>query len=304
MLNNLRFEPHLSQRMSGTRAIKNAKRLQKVAPHVMPPDEPAGGFGSVIPYSILAQLHRPERRLALMRNPRLAELLGNIEFPASGNTAVDPLFSGTLYFAHVLFTIQDQNNAVFSVSGADVQTAIDYAIAATMPISEYVSQYGPNSLGVAVNAIDFAVTLPTASYNDAQLQGWVNQIVSDNALPSNACIVVLNPISVINTDGNPNVGIGGYHSLASIPYLFVNVFGQNLTIDDGSNAYAQILSHEIAEMTVDPLVDGRNPEVCDGCGPNCQTVYLDYFDNIGAYIQTTQSVPPPFAYAFFINAIV
>ena len=292
------------QRVSATRAIKNAKYLQRVAPHLMPRDEPAGGFGSVIPLSVLAQLHQPERRAALKRNPRFAALLGDVDLPESGNTAVDALFNGVLYFAHILFTIQNQNNAVLSVSAADVQTAIDYAQAAAVPISEYAAQYGPNSIGVATSAIDFAVTLPTASYNDAQLQGWVNQFVSNNGLPSNACVVVLNPISVINTDGDPNKGIGGYHSLASVPYLFVNVFGQNLTVDDASNSYAQILSHEIAEMTVDPLVDGRNPEVCDGCGPNCQTVYLDYFDARGAYIQTSQAFPPPFAYAFFINAIV
>jgi hypothetical protein len=44
-------------------------------------------------------------------------------------------------------------------------------------------------------------------------------------------VAILNPISVTNTDGDPNKGIGGYHGLASVPYLFVNVFGQNLTVD-------------------------------------------------------------------------
>jgi hypothetical protein len=57
-------------------------------------------------------------------------------------------------------------------------------------------------------------------------------------------------------------------------------------------------------MTVDPEANNSNPEVCDPCGPNCQTVWLDYFGGAGnAYIQTSQSLPPGFAYTFFINAI-
>ncbi|AUT75864.1 hypothetical protein C2L64_47165 [Paraburkholderia hospita] len=298
------FQPPSSVRVSATRALKNARHLQKIAPHVMPRKEPTGGFGSIIPIRILAQLHRPDRRAALMRNPRLAAMIGPSEFPESGNTAVDALFSGVLSFAHILFTIQDQNNAVLEVSSADVQTAIDYALKASVPISEYATQYGPNSIGVSSDPIDFAVTLPTALYNDAQLQGWVNQFVSDNGLPSNACVVILNPTSIVNTDADPAQGIGGYHGLANVPYCFVNTFGQNLTIDDRGNLYAQVLSHEIAEMAVDPRVDGQNPEVCDACGPNCQTVYLDYFDERGAYMQTSQALPPAFAYSFFINAIV
>jgi hypothetical protein len=290
-------------RISATRALKNAKYLQHVAPHIMPPVEPPGGFGTVIAMPVLAQLHRPESRAVLMRNPRLARLLKGLELPASGNTAVDPLFSGLLFFAQIQFTIQDQNNAVLSVSAADVQTAIQYATLASVPISEYAAQYGPNSIGIAQNAITFSTVLPSATYNDAQLQGWVNQIVSQNNLPQSCCVVVLSPTSLINTSGDWTQGIGGYHGLASVPYIFGNVFGQNLTVQDANNVYAQILSHEIAEMVVDPLVDNRNPEVCDPCGPNCQAVYLDFFDNIGAYIQTVQNFPPPFLYNFFINAI-
>ena len=66
-----------------------------------------------------------------------------------------------------------------------------------------------------------------------------------------------------------------------------------------------MLSHEIAEMTVDPNVDGSNPEVCDPCGPNCASTYLNYFDAQGNYFTTSQAaVPPPFDYNFYINGIV
>lgn len=43
-----------------TRAIKNARYLQKVAPDIMPEIEPAEGFGSVISLQLLAQLHGPD----------------------------------------------------------------------------------------------------------------------------------------------------------------------------------------------------------------------------------------------------
>ena len=49
-----------------------------------------------------------------------------------------------------------------------------------------------------------------------------------------------------------------------------------------------------------------NPEVCDPCGPNCVSTYLDYFDNAGNYITTSQTPPynVTFAYNFYINGIV
>jgi hypothetical protein len=57
-------------------------------------------------------------------------------------------------------------------------------------------------------------------------------------------------------------------------------------------------------MVVDPTVDFVNPEVCDPCGPNCQTVFIDYFDANSIYLGTSQAFPAPFSYTFFINGIV
>jgi hypothetical protein len=268
----------------------------------MPQIEPGAGFGSIIPIKVLAQLHRPESRAASGLDPALAKQLKAVIFPDIGMSG-DPLFRGTIYFARIQFTIQSQNNAILEVSAADVNTAIQYATQAAAPVAAYASQYGTNSLAVHQAALAFSVTLASPSYNDAQLQSWVNTIASANGLASNACVVVLNPLNLTNTTGDRAAGIGGYHGNANIPYIFVNLFGQNLTVADEAFSYAQILSHEMAEMVVDPLVDGKNPEVCDGCGPNCQSVYLDYFGSSG-YIQTTQAFPPTFTYGFYINAIV
>ena len=136
------------------------------------------------------------------------------------------------------------------------------------------------------------------------LQGWVNTIVTQNNLPTNSsCIVVLNPLNITNTLAQAQ-NWAGYHQRANVPYIFSYVFGQNLTIDDRQNAYAQILSHEIAEMTVDPLANVVNPEVCDACAGNCRNLWNDFFDNDNRFIDGSQNVPPPFGYAFFINSII
>jgi hypothetical protein len=57
----------------------------------------------------------------------------------------------------------------------------------------------------------------------------------------------------------------GYHHFANVPYIFSYAYGQNLTVSDTGHAYAYPLSHEIAEMIVDPAADYSNPEVCDPC---------------------------------------
>ncbi len=289
-------------RISVTRALKNARYLQKVAPHIMPASEPPKGFGSVIPLKVLAQLHRKELRAGLA--PHITEQLKDIEFPDVSNLSGDPLFNGTLYFAQIKFTVQDQGNAVIEVSAADLDTAIAYAADAAAPISAYARQYGANAISVHSAILSYSVTVPSASYNGTQLDSWIDAIATANGLSSNACIVVLNPQNMTNTSGNRAAGVGGYHTISSVPYIFVNLFGQNLTVKDEAFAYAQILSHEIAEMVVDPLVDNKNPEVCDGCGPNCQNVFLDYFDSAGRYIKTAQGWPANAAYSFYINAIV
>ena len=40
-----------------TRAIKNAKHIQRIASHIIPREEPLEGFSSIIPYEVLARIH-------------------------------------------------------------------------------------------------------------------------------------------------------------------------------------------------------------------------------------------------------
>lgn len=228
----------------------------------------------------------------------------NAILPAKGNTAVDPLFSGTLFFVKAEFTIQSNNNAVISISDQDLAIAVQYATQAAGPISQYADQYGPNGVAVSPGVVPFAVTLGNPTYSDADLQGWVNAFATANNLPANSCVVWMNPQGVVNSDGDASQGIGGYHSNATLPYIFSNVFGSNFTVADENDVYAQVLSHEIAEMVVDPLANLVNPEVCDPCAGNCNNLFLAFFDDASQYIASAQSLPPAFQYAFFIAAIV
>lgn len=265
----------------GTRALKNAKYLQKTAPHILPEREPPEGFASIIPLSLLAQLHIPGRRGKLAADARLAKLLKDVEIPLSGTIAVDSLFSGTLHFVRIQCTVQSQKNAIVSVSAADMATALSYATQAAIPISKYAAQYGPNSVAVSQTILNYAVKLADTTYNNATLEEWVNDIKSANHLPSNDCVAVLNPKGLVNVDAAISSGWGGFHSMADLPYVFVNMKGENITVADVPFVYAGDLSHEIAGMVVDPLGNEVNPEVCDPCGPNCASTYLDYFDNAG-----------------------
>jgi hypothetical protein len=158
---------------------------------------------------------------------------------------------------------------------------------------------------VSANAIPFSVNLAGNKYNDQALAGWADQVAKQNGL-SGACLAFLNPRGVLNTDADASQGVLGYHGLSpgGSPYVFMNATGSGFTLQDLQDFYALAVSHEIAEMVVDPRADGSNPEVCDGCGPNCEPVLMDYFDAAGAYLKTSTAFPPPFGFGFYINAIV
>lgn len=284
-----------------TRSIKNARHLQATAPHILPREEPAAGYRSRIPDHILAGLHMPLPPAELNRVPGLAAALQKNPVPKPRAAASEPLFNGTLVFAQVAFRT---SKGFVSIKPADLAVAMDFTRLAVGPISAYATQYGPNRLDVAAQAVPFNADAGSGTYNDQTLQGWVNAIVAQQKLTKDTCVVILNPPGVVNTDADPSQGVGGYHNIADVPYAFVNVMGSGLNVKDEANMYALALSHEVAEMTVDPRADLVNPEIADPCGPNCQQVWIDYFNNAGAYIQTSRDFPPPFDYGFFINAIV
>jgi hypothetical protein len=302
-----------SQKLCISRALHNARYLQGKLPKIFPEGQP---ITDIIPLAQLRALHmvNPD----LIENKEVANLLSKTKIPLTPDTAQGPLFSGTLYFVQITFNYVTGGwggaSASFTINTADVQTALQYGTLAANPISRYATQYGTNSLSVSPNIIPFTANLSGSTYTDGDLQGWIENICSSNGLtPNSSCIIVLNSTQgPINSDGDPGNGIGGYHqstSPSNVPYCFCNVFGTNLTVDDSQNAYAQILSHEVAEMTVDPFPNvTRNPEVCDACAPNCGTTYFDFFDESNTYLGsgTDLSNPQPagFSWNYFINSIV
>jgi hypothetical protein len=196
------------------------------------------------------------------------------------------------------------NQPGLSVSDADTQTAVSYATLAVVPIQLYASQYGASAVTVSTTVIPFNVDLAGNSFTDAELQGWVNTFVTRNSLLSNTCVVVLNPRGVVNTDADPSKGFLGYHFVADVPYIFVNVSGEDFTVADPHNLYAGSLSHEIAEMVVDPQADIKNPEVCDACAGNCDNDLFDLFDQNGIYMGGTADTASASGFQFYIDCIV
>ena len=278
-----------------TRMLKNARFLQ-IQVGYLPAREPLDGFTSLVPAAVLRrmeQMHPSEIKIK-----KLADMLTMNQLPRPKVKLDATLFSGSLRFVQTAFAT---GNSSLTVPDPDFKVAMQYAALAVVPISEYCAQYGPNSLAVDSATIQFEATLTGAKYNDSILSGWVDQIAKANGLGADSCLVFLNPQGVVNTDADATQGVLGYHNMSSskVPYAFVNVMGQGLTVQDQQDVYAVALSHETAEMTVDPHANGGNPEVCDECAGNCSVDYRNYFDSRGVWLGGAASP----GYYFFIDGI-
>lgn len=280
----------MTDRSCSTRTLKVARHLQRTRPDIVPSPEPLEGFGSVLEGS------DPSLRF------QLRDALGPAGVPPATNRAVPPLFTGSLVFLHLTVSAGAKK---FALSAPDLTVAMQFAGAAVGEISQYAAQYGPNAMAVTAQPLEYPVSVARGIYNDTTVQGWVNAVVAAQKLPTGStAVVILNPPGPVNTDADASRGVLGYHGFAAVPYAFVNVLGSSLTVDDPADVFALALSHELAELAVDPRANLANPEVCDPCGPNCQTPIRSYFDQAGNYLGATTAFPPPFPYAFFLNAIV
>ena len=77
-------------------------------------------------------------------------------------------------------------------------------------------------------------------------------------------------------------------------------------MQDEQDTYAMVVSHEVAELIVDPRVDHANPEVCDPCDLNCgaQNLNRAYFDAQNKYLGTVSALPPTFNFSYYMCAVV
>lgn len=286
-----------------TRALKNARYLQKNAPHLFAKDSSAEGFGTGIPFDILRRLHRlPNDSPEIRVHEALATFMKENTLPVPGKNARDPLFHGTIHFAQITFQTSGGN---LMISTADMNTIVQYARLAIVPIAEYAAQYGSSGVSISLSLISHTVNVPTASYTDSDVQTWVNEIVNQNSLPSNSCVVIVSPQGLTAPSVGGNAGYHGLASVSNVSYIVLGVYAQNVTLQDFSDVYAMVVSHEIAEMVVDPNVDGNNPEVCDPCDINCANLTRIYFDASNTFLGANQNSPPGgFNFTYYICALV
>lgn len=279
---------------------------------IIPQIEPKAGYSSIIPQNVLNQIEPVNGIGAGFFH---SDANGNLVPDVTDGQQFGPVFNGVVYFVNVTYQAGSQN---ITVPAADIQTALSVLTSLQSIIAQYCQQYGTAGMSVQAKILNFtAVVNADGTFNDQSIggvpsgaQGWADQIASTFGLApngTNVCLIFLAPASVKNTDADPSIGILGYHNISqgNMPYIFVNLGGTPLISTDTQDWYELALTHEAAEMIVDPFANLSNPEVCDPCGPNCQTVFRDYFDASGNYLASLPIFPPPgVAYATFINAIV
>lgn len=223
---------------------------------------------------------------------------------ATAGPVSQPLFEGTIYLADVEFA---GAGGPWAVAPSDLSVVEQYLAAIAPVITSYASQYGPGRVSAGRRLPRFRAPVTNAQYSDADLQRWIGSMAQANGLSAASAILVLNPPGVTNRDARESGGVGvlGYHGLAALPYCFVNLLGSGFSVDDPADLFAEAVSHETAEMTVDPRADDSNPEVCDGCGTNClgAQAWRDFFDASGRYLSSDTTFPPSFPYGFFISAM-
>jgi len=283
-----------------TRAIKNAKYLQRAAPNDFPTTEPLEGFAGLISNDLLMRLQVGDQEKIDL--PEVKEIIRGGGLPLAREKLAGPLFSGTVFPIHASFNAP---GGPFAISEGDLRTITEYLSLSSRPISRYATQYGVNVTAISHRAVHFETMLSEPKFNDQMVSEWVDQIVAENAFSKNSCVAFLSPEGVLNVDAEPE-GSLGYHSVSptGVPYVFVNIACRDLTVNDVADYFALGLSHVIAEMVVDPRADITNPECCEPCGPNCTSAMRDFFGVDGEYMETSAEFPPPFTYNFFISAIV
>jgi hypothetical protein len=217
-----------------------------------------------------------------------------------------PLFSGTVHFIHPTFVTP---GGTFTFSAGDMQTMIQYAQHAIVPILEMVHQeYGSSTTIISPTTVDYTAHMSAATFSDSELRGWVNDILSTNGLDPSTTIVAVPCPSGIADDAGYVVANGGYHNIAHGPYAVFGIYATGLTLADQVDQYAMVVSHEIAEAIVDPKADHSNPEVGDPCCENCyhnQNFYRAYFDAFNNYLGTNQQSPPGgFNFAYYAAVVV
>jgi hypothetical protein len=261
-------------------------------------------------------------------NMLLNNVIGSLPGQGAGASAsasassmiTEPLFNGILHILYINFNNGSNNQ----MNMADFNTIVAF-INAIAPIQiQYANQWGACSMKIDPTIYNVTLTLPSGAttFNDGNLAGtygstpgagFIDTVAQtlgfQSGGPSAHAFIVICPPGITNTDCDPTKGYLAYHSSSAvnvIPYIYLPIITTGLTSNDSQDAYQIPCSHEIAEMSVDPTADLNNPEVCDSCGPNCQTVIRNFFDSNGNYIVSSSiftNGSPGFTYAIMSNAV-
>jgi hypothetical protein len=290
----------------GTRAVKVANYLRTAAPESIDRSQIEAYVRQLSAAETVhaVEPHDGGLRAWLAQNP----------MPLPAQLVTGPLFHGTLVLVRVIF--HHPSGATSAIALSDIEVAAQYATLAVNPISRYASLYGPNSVNVSPNVIEFDAQLSGDSFTMSDFVGWVDQCaqLARNSGVSSPCIVILHNRDLPNSAQFLN-NRNSFHSMtaAQNPFCYCLVFGEGLNVADNNHTfnnkpnqkvYAHLLSHEIAEMVVDPRVDGRNPEVCDACAGNCSNEWFCLFDEDGTFLGGTNDTATATGYSYFINSIV
>jgi hypothetical protein len=298
--------------LCGTRKVKVLKYLERTVPQSVPRSSLRAL--EKLPSNVLSRLHTVSDWDTVTQDAQLKNWLANNAIPLANKKVSSHLFQGTVVIVQVTF--EDANKPPSSMSAADVQTVIEYATLAVQPIHRYATRYGVNRVGVWPKILPFTASVKGNSFTQGQFEGWVDECakIARKDDIENPCIVILHNRELPNSpqfSGNSDP----YHAATGngTPYCYCLVFDENLSVADNNHTvdgepnekvYAHILSHEIAEMVVDPHGDWRNPEVCDGCAGDCNVSLFDLFDQNGVFMGGTDDTGSATGFAFFINPIV
>ncbi|MCI4363114.1 MAG: hypothetical protein L3K13_02255 [Thermoplasmata archaeon] len=269
-----------------TRFLKTARFLQRTVPDLLPPSEPVEGFRSILDGSDPSMRYLLRDALAHGKLPRLRS---------------EPVSKGLVGSLLVLRPTFQTRKGPFAVGPEDTEQIALYLTRVAPLLERYLAPFVKVELTPAPVVHEMAVALASNRFCDSQVAEWVNRVVATT--PEAAGCVVLAPPSVVNSDAEGSSGARGYHASARLPYLFLNVRGSGLRLDDPSDSFALALGHQLLEMASDPGADAENPEICDPCAPTEARACRNYFGREGQYLGSRSEFPPDIEYAYFLHGV-